>query len=131
MSHVCFLVVFACVLSFIQYSILSCKLSSVNLYNYTHTMHFNWLCIFLFFNRATWDLATILATPFSFVLKLLTSSCTVSSKFVFFCVKTYLVFARTFAAHGCLKWLFIDFFSKMSHFISQKSWKLVSSNQIY
>ena len=33
--------------------------------------------------------------------------------------------------HGCLKWLFIDFFSKMSHFISQKSWKLVANNQIY
>ena len=32
---------------------------------------------------------------------------------------------------GCLKWLFIDFFSKMSHFISQKSWKLVANNQIY
>ena len=35
------------------------------------------------------------------------------------------------AVHGCLKWLFIDFFSKMSHFISQKSWKLVANNQIY
>ena len=36
-----------------------------------------------------------------------------------------------FPTHGCLKWLFIDFFSKMSHFISQKSWKLVANNQIY
>ena len=33
--------------------------------------------------------------------------------------------------HGCLKLLFIYFFSKMSHFISQKSWKLVANNQIY
>ena len=38
---------------------------------------------------------------------------------------------HAFRPHSWLKWLFIDFFSKMSHFISQKSWKLVANNQIY
>ena len=43
----------------------------------------------------------------------------------------FFLFPFLLSPHGCLKWLFIDFFSKMSHFISPKSWKLVANNQIY